>query len=65
MFGYRVEDTIGKNAPEFFQLDMIKEEINEKLTNFNNGKVCCSNMGVFDYEGFNLKLARKRFSIVL
>lgn len=39
MFGFRLGDILGQNAQNYFQSDLIKADINEKINNFNQGKV--------------------------
>lgn len=40
MFGFRLDDIIGKHAQDYFQVDLIKKDIGDKINNFNEGKVC-------------------------
>lgn len=39
MFGFRAEDMIGQRTQDFFQNDLIKMDVDEKINNYNDGKV--------------------------
>lgn len=39
MFGFRLEDMIGKKAQDYFHTELIKSEVDQKINNFNEGKV--------------------------
>lgn len=39
MFHTRLEDMIGQKTEEFFQNDAMKPDVNEKINNYNEGKV--------------------------
>lgn len=38
MFGFRVEELIGRKAQDYFQSDLLKADIDERINNFNEGK---------------------------
>lgn len=38
-FGFRLEEIIGKKTQDYFQTDLIKSEVDEKINNYNEGKV--------------------------
>ncbi|KAH9415480.1 High affinity cAMP-specific and IBMX-insensitive 3',5'-cyclic phosphodiesterase 8B [Dermatophagoides pteronyssinus] len=38
MFGFRADDMIGQKTQDFFQNDLIKMEVDEKINNYNDGK---------------------------
>ncbi|XP_046912992.2 high affinity cAMP-specific and IBMX-insensitive 3',5'-cyclic phosphodiesterase 8A-like isoform X2 [Dermatophagoides farinae] len=38
MFGFRAEDMIGQRTQDFFQNDLIKMDVDEKINNYNDGK---------------------------
>lgn len=39
MFGFRLEDIMGQKTHELFQIDLLKADIDEKINNYNEGKV--------------------------
>lgn len=39
MFGFRLDDLIGQRTQDFFQNDLLKFDVDEKIHNYNDGKV--------------------------
>lgn len=42
--GFRLEEIIGQKTQEYFQTDMNKSDVDEKINNYNKGKVKKTNL---------------------